>query len=225
MNKKFFLIILLIISIFFCVFIFNKNYYSLNEVKLLISQKNILPKNLHIIGTYYDETNMQIASFDTYIKNNLIYTSQYNNIQKYAETLTDINNYNINIIHDTKNIIYETNYKYTYNGILTIEDAILFKKINKNTFYKYCGKEKIENINCIKFSLFINNYDNVELTYYYIDLINGNIIKLENYIGNTLDSITLKSSANYKYIYNSVSDANILNFDKNNYKDYEYNEI
>ncbi|MBO5398495.1 MAG: hypothetical protein J6A36_06195 [Clostridia bacterium] len=213
-------IILLIIAIF-GLFIYYKSYYSLEKVKEIISQRKELSANVQIIETYFDENNKQIAYFDNYIKDNMCYIAQYDNNHKYAESLIDVNNYCISIVHDTKHIIRTT----SSEKITALGEEEFFIKVNQNANYKYYGREEVNNHDCIKFSLCLQYSDNVELTYYYINLEDNHIIKLENYIGSSINDLSLKNSITYEYIYNSVVDTDILKFDKNNYLDYQYDEL
>ena len=64
----------------------------------------------------------------------------------------------------------------------------------------------------------------IELIYYYIDIDNKHIVKIENYRGKTLKDIVLKNSTTYQYSIDTVTDNDILVFDQNNYSDYTYNE-
>ncbi len=219
--KKKMIFILIIFIIVIGIFIVYKNYYTLEKVKSILSQEE-LPTNIHILETVYDDSNNESGYLNIYKKNNLIYTIQSDrNNQNYAESITDINNYNsILISHPTKTI-FKTQIE--ENITFPAEEAF-YTTLNSNAKYKYYGKSKINNYDCIKISLTVEHFDMIELIYYYIDIDNKHIVKIENYRGKTLKDIVLKNSTTYQYSIDTVTDNDILVFDQNNYSDYTYNE-
>ena len=74
-------------------------------------------------------------------------------------------------------------------------------------------------------SLCQENVNKVELRYFYIDLDNKHVVKIEYYDGSSVNNVSLRNSTTYKYEYNSVKDTDIVEFDKSKYEDYTYNEF
>ncbi len=99
-----------------------------------------MPENITIIETYFNDNNEQIAHIDTYIKDNIIYTIQYDNTHKYAESLTNKNYDTILIVHDTKNIIHESKNESDVNPKISEN---FFRELNLNSVYKYHGKHRL----------------------------------------------------------------------------------
>lgn len=218
--KKKIIFMLVLFAIIVGIFIAYKNYYTLEKIKNILSQEE-LPTNIHILETVYDSNNNKSGYLNIYKKNNLIYTIQSDkNNQNYAESLTDINDYSILISHPTKTIF---KVKSEENITFPAEEDF-YATLNLNVKYKYYGKEKIDNYNCLKISLSVENVDKIELKYYYIDIYNKHIVKIENYTGDTLNDMSLTSSTTYQYFLDTVTDNDILVFDENNYSDYTYEE-
>lgn len=204
------------------VLIFYNNYISLTEIQSKLKKGTNLPDNVKIIATYFDENNVVKGYIDTYIKDDKAYIAQCDkNNNKYAENIIYINDYNISIVHDTKNIFKtKQDRKIEASGIDEFSSFVAL-----NPTYKYHGKEKINNDKCIKISFLVENFDNVEQNYYYISVADNHIVKIENYRGTTKNDMSLMSSTVYEYTYGTVLDSDILDFDQNNYMGYEYNEI
>ena len=87
--------------------------------------------------------------------------------------------------------------------------------------YKYMGKEKVEGKQCIKIA-FINS---LETVYEYINLEDNRIVREEIYSMNTSNELEKNIDMTYTYSYDTVTDGDIKVFDKNNYSDYQFNEI
>lgn len=220
MKKNMFLIcIIAIVIVIFGVFVYYKNDYSLEKTKALLLEGDKLSENISIVQNFFDENNELIAYIDFFKKDDMTYILQNDNTHKYAETVSN-GSESYMISHDTKTIFHENS-----NKEKIVMSESFFNKLNQNTIYKYCGKTKVDNIYCIKVSLCVENTNNTELTYYYIDLENKHIIKEENYVGSSIKELSLKNSITYQYTYNSVKDTDILQFDKANYPDYTYNEL
>jgi hypothetical protein len=206
-NKStiiYFIIIILIVLI-------SKNKYSRNDVIDLVA-KSITPNNVYIENNIY-ENNSYCGFAKFYIKNNIEYIYQENNKQEKIETYIN-SEYNTStfILHSEKTII-QDNYTNDDSEFLPLKNTLL-EKLNNSMKYKYnyLGKEKLDETNCIKFSL-ISNESNDNCNYY-IDENNGYIVKWEN--NNTQISET------YKYNINTVTDEHLKMFNLDNYSDYTF---
>ena len=176
-----------------------------------------------IIKTVFDENNEQQGHIDYYIKNNMAYISQNGKTHKYAETISNGNEYYI-ISHDTKTIVHTNGTENSNENLLGISEDFS-NMLNQNAIYKKKEKETIDGIKCIKVSLCQENVNKVELRYFYIDLDNKHVVKIEYYDGSSVNNVSLRNSTTYKYEYNSVKDTDIVEFDKSKYEDYTYNEF
>lgn len=216
------LIVIVIIAIL-GIAIYNNNSYSLEQVKELLAEGDKLPENVAIIQTVFDENNEQQGHIDLYIKGDMVYVSQNDNTHIYAEAISNGND-SYMISHDTKTIFHTSSTENNKEKLFGISEDF-FNMLNQNATYKYCGKEKIDDVKCIKVSLCQENVNNIDLKYFYIDLEDKHIVKEEGYQGASIKDATLRNSTTYKYTYNTVKDTDIVKFDKSNYEDYTYNEF
>lgn len=226
MKKNIFLVlvVIVIIAISGSVIYYNNSLtYSLEQVKELLTEGNKLPENISIIQTVFDENNEQQGHIDFYIKDDMAYVSQNDKTHTYAETIS-IGNDNYMISHDTKTIFHTNDTENSNNKLSGISENF-FNMLNQNTTYKYCGKETIDNVKCIKVYLCQENVNNIDLKYFYIDLEDKHIVKEEIYNGSSINDAFLKGCTTYKYIYNTVKDTDIVKFDQNNYENYTYNNF
>lgn len=231
-----FLVIILLV-LFLILFVFSeykKNEYTLEDVRTILNEGKELPDNVKIkMEIFTGENDTYAGNANTYIKDNLLYTHQISSDGKVAEVLCDYNALSqITIIHYEKIItaLYNmTDLKKTEANM--VENFDIMVDENKSKF-EYFGKEKINEKECIKVSLtheYLNgtegNYtSNVEKNYYYIDLEDKHIVKIEFWKGPNLNELSKLQVYTYEYSCNTVTDDDILKFDKHNYPDYEYVE-
>lgn len=215
--KKIFIFLLVIFIIIAVIYTYQQKSYSLEEVIDLVNSNNVLPENIHIEKiTYANEE--EIANFNVYVKDNWIYSVQNDSNDNCAESLTNILTHEeILIIHSDKKIFSHKNDTVKTSLIPSINS-------NKNAIYKFYGKEAIDGKKCIKFSLTSEYADKIEMDYYYIELENNHIIKHEFYDGSKIDELENKYTETYTYNFNTVTDDDILEFNKDNYPDYQYSE-
>ena len=211
-------------------FVYRNSIYSLEKVKEILTSANTL-KNVHIkeeifMGDYSDS----IEFSNYYIKDNMMYINQENDsLENTVETIYNFeNSKEISINHSNKTInVLEVTEKPSItlpenDNFFTL--ANLNKQYEHRGTYKYIGKESIDGQRCIKVSLTDNYEDKVSVHYYYINLENNCIIRYELYEGNDESELKKNYEAVYTYTFNTVTDNDILNFDKNNYPDYTYYE-
>ena len=74
-------------------------------------------------------------------------------------------------------------------------------------------KENVNGKKCIKVSF----TDDVSKYYFYIDLETNFIVKHEAYHGDSKENLEMTVAGIYEYYPNTVTDEQILKFDKNNY--------
>lgn len=236
-KKKIIFLIIVLLLIFFCCFGFfeyKKNEYDLEKVRTILNEGKKLPDNVKIkMEIFTGENDTYAGSANTYIKDNLVYTHQTSSEGKVADVLFDYNAQSlITIIHYEKIItaLYNmTDLEKTEANMINNFDIMVDE--NKSKF-EYLGKEKINKKECIKVSLtheYLNgtegNYtSNVEKNYYYINLEDKHIVKVEFWKGANLNELSKLQVETYEYSYNTVTDDDILKFDKTNYPDYEYIE-
>lgn len=212
--KKIFIFLLVIFIIIAVIYTYQQKSYSLEKVIDLVNSNNVLPENIHIEKITY-ENEAEIANFNVYVKDNWIYSIQNDNS---AESLTNIlTNEEILIIHSDKKI-------FSHKNDTVKSSLIPLINHNKNSIYKFCGREEIDEKDCIKISLTTKYEDKIEIEHYYIELENNYIIKHESLEGRNIDEIKNKYTETYTYSFNTVTDDNILEFNKDNYPDYQYSE-
>lgn len=231
----FFVIILLVLFLILFGFSeYRKNEYALEDVRNILNEGKELPDNVKIkMEIFTGENDTYAGTANTYIKDNLLYTHQISSDGKAAEVLCDYNALSqITIIHYEKIItaLYNmTDLEKTEANM--VENFDIMVDENKSKF-EYLGKETIDEKECIKVSLTHEYLDgtegnytsNVEKNYYYIDLKDKHIVKVEFWKGSTLNELSKIQVHTYEYSCNTVTDDDILKFDKNNYPDYEYVE-
>lgn len=169
-----------------------------------------MPNNLYIENTMYENDDyLGVAEF--YIKDNneYIYIYQENKNQEKIETYIDTkNNTSTSILHTEKTIT-QNKIEENIDFELPLKNNLL-DKLNNQVEYNYTfkGKEKINEINCLKISL-TNKEDNYD---YYIDENTGYIVQYE--------SENSKNKETYKYNINSVTDEQMKKVTLDNYEDY-----
>ncbi len=196
----------------------------LNSVKL--------PQNVYI--REYECTNEYTYRIDKYIKDSII------NIYNIRESFsTNIDNINSLIICKNQKLI-DINY---INKIVTISNCeenydmyipnkySFFNSVEQHGLYehlgiyKYCGKENINGKKCIKISFTDNNENSIHIDYYYIDIESNLIIQVQSYSGDNIKELKLIKTINWEYQFDVVTDSDIVQFDINDYQDYEYYEF
>lgn len=234
-KKYIIIIVLLIVLISLCGLYYYKNYmYSLEKVSFMLNSVQF-PSNIHIVyKSYYADKTEPNSIVNYYIKENKDYMVQEDGEQKEngLGKIEHIYDYdvkkNIIIFHGEKSI---ASYKYEemiprdmplkMSFFLYVEQHGLYEHKGK---YEFHGKEIVNGKKCIKVS-FTDEYDeDVSRYYFYIDLETNFIIKFEVYNGNSKDTLEKTITETYEYYPNTVTDDDILKFDKNNYPDYEFYE-
>lgn len=155
---------------------------------------------------YENDTYLGVAKF--YIKDNNEYIYQENKNQEKVEIYIDNeNNTSITILHTEKTIT-QNNITENIDFEAPLKNNLLEVLNNKEEYsYTFKGKEKIDEINCLKISL--TNNENSNYTYY-IDENAGYIVQYENE----------NSKETYKYNINSVTDEQLKMFNLDDYSEY-----
>ena len=208
-NKRNIIILVVIafIVLISCTLYFiMKNKYSRDNITNLVKNASI-PNNIYIENTMYEnDTYLGVAKF--YIKDNNEYIYQENKNQEKVEIYIDNeNNTSITILH-TEKIITQNNITENIDFEAPLKNNLLEVLNNKEEYsYTFKGKEKIDEINCLKISL--TNNENSNYTYY-IDENAGYIVQYENE----------NSKETYKYNINSVTDEQLKMFNLDDYSEY-----
>lgn len=208
-NKRNIIILVVIafIVLISCTLYFiMKNKYSRDNITNLVKNASI-PNNIYIENTMYEnDTYLGVAKF--YIKDNNEYIYQENKNQEKVEIYIDNeNNTSITILHTEKTIT-QNNITENIDFEVPLKNNLLEGLNNKEEYsYTFKGKEKIDEINCLKISL--TNNENSNYTYY-IDENAGYIVQYENE----------NSKETYKYNINSVTDEQLKMFNLDDYSEY-----
>lgn len=208
-NKRNIIILVVIafIVLISCTLYFiMKNKYSRDNITNLVKNASI-PNNIYIENTMYEnDTYLGVAKF--YIKDNNEYIYQENKNQEKVEIYIDNeNNTSITILHTEKTIT-QNNITENIDFEAPLKNNLLEGLNNKEEYsYTFKGKEKIDEINCLKISL--TNNENSNYTYY-IDENAGYIVQYENE----------NSKETYKYNINSVTDEQLKIFNLDDYSEY-----
>lgn len=208
-NKRNIIILIVIafIVLISCTLYFiMKNKYSRDNITNLVKNASI-PNNIYIENTMYEnDTYLGVAKF--YIKDNNEYIYQENKNQEKVEIYIDNeNNTSITILHTEKTIT-QNNITENIDFEVPLKNNLLEGLNNKEEYsYTFKGKEKIDEINCLKISL--TNNENSNYTYY-IDENAGYIVQYENE----------NSKETYKYNINSVTDEQLKMFNLDDYSEY-----
>lgn len=229
--KVIFLIFIVAILIFLWCCYSKLIYYTLDDVSAMLNSVK-LPQNVYI--REYECTNEYTYRTDKYIKDSII------NIYNIRESFsTNIDNINSLIICKNQKLI-DINY---INKIVTISNCeenydmyipnkySFFNSVEQHGLYeylgiyKYCGKENINGKKCIKISFTDNNENSIHIDYYYIDIESNLIIQVQSYSGDNIKELKLIKTINWEYQFDVVTDSDIVQFDINDYQDYEYYEF
>lgn len=205
------IVIVLLALIVLTLCIVMNNTYSRDTITNLVKNSTI-SSNIYIENNMYEnDSYIGVAKF--YIKDNMEYIYQENKNQEKIETyINNESNTSTIVLHSEKTITQNNNTN-DNNFELPLKNNLL-DKLNNITKYDYIfgGKEKVNEINCIKISLI--NSENNENCNYYIDENTGYIIQYENEGS--------KNKETYKYDLNSVTDEQIKVFNLDNYSDYTF---
>lgn len=224
MKKKFyiicsFIILLLILVIFITMHLLkSRSTHSLASVKQLLNNP-VKSSNILVTGNTIENNN--ITTYSIYLKDGKEYAYFKNSSNEtISETFWDITKKEkIIVLNSYQKIIYsqspDTDYMISGN-----KDFNEFLTLSNDIEYKYLGKTYINNLECIKVGLTLYYGNTITKKVYYIVPSEGNIIKCETYEGNNKNSLTKTKEENYNYQYNIVTDADIKNFDINNYSGY-----
>lgn len=219
LTKKIFITIIIIIFLIgiliLSIFLYNKSKYSLENVtNMLNSAKEAL--NIHITTNYSGKEERTCT--DTFLKDNVYYVitkdaSSTEPIQEHFYNSEDSNLISVN--YKDKTITTISNI--SSNNLPFLATTNFFLESSKNSEFKYLGKEKVDNKECLKVCL---TYNSETKTYYYIDLKNNCIIREESFNLNNSGEWEKISEVTYTYSYNSVTDNDIIKFDAINYPNY-----
>ncbi len=218
-TKIILIILILLIGIFV---IYSKSNISLKEMKKIVSNTQKNPENVYIKVESTDATGTEYIN-EIYKKDSKVYCKQYqNDIGDYEEDVWNLeNNKKIIINHISKKIYSESLGDYeNINPVSAVMNSVAEEINFTDLKYEYLGKEKVNEIDCFKFSL---TEDNISKSYFYIDTNKNNVIKIENG-SNYNDKFEIITTYNYHYSYNVVKEEDILKFDISKYPDYEYIE-
>ncbi len=226
-KKRFVLLIIIIVVFILFLTIYLKSKYLLTETDLnkMLKENN----NISNMFTSYKEVKYDnVTTTKIYIYNNLYYavTRDYDSDKIVSEYYYDSKTSKLVTVNHTNNTIIELEeikQQNVINGFLGKND---FYALGTSLEYKYLGKEKVNEIECIKVCFLEENYNKIDNTYFYIDVHNKNIIKMEVYQGNSsskMEKIHERVYGNCVYGENALSDIPI--FDINKYPNFFVQEI
>ena len=224
-NKKIMITISVIVVIFLllllALMIYLKDQYSLEEtIKLLNTRGEQSNKSIEIEQISNDWGKIER---DVLQKDNLYHitvknetdgnvTEHYYN-QETSEMI--FVNQSQKIIVKLPNTIIETD----YSGNAT------FMSMCSDEDYQYMGKEIINEKECIKVSLTENRSDGNTESFFYIDIENGDVLKIETYERDVNGNTEKKGETLYTYDYDTINKDDKIEFDINNYPNYYYETI
>lgn len=227
-KKKLIIIIsaLLILILLFSYKFYEKNMYSLEKIEKILNSVK-LPEKFKAKESVLNSSNEIIDITDYYKNDKGIYIYQKNPLNETIEQIYNFENKNsITINHSEKvitdNPIDESHINFEMlgaNTFFTLADSV------KNNLYKYTynGKSSINGKKCIKVSFVNDNIDKINKYIFYIDISNKYILKSETYIGNNLNTLQKEYTNSYEYsIYEENNNDIIVNFNIENYSDYQY---
>lgn len=224
-SKKIFVLLIIIIVVFILfLIIYLKSKYSLTETDLnkMLKENN----NISNMFTSYKEVKYDnVSTTKIYIYNNFHYAVKKDNDSDkiVSEYYYDSKTSKLVTVNHTNNTIIELEKIKQQNVINGFLGKNEFYNLGSFLEYKYFGKEKVNETECIKVCFLEENYDKVNNTYFYIDVHNKNIIKMEVYQGNSsskMEKIYERVYGNCVYGKNAFSD--IPKFDINNYPNFLY---
>lgn len=195
---------------------------ALAKVTELFNRKNDVPDNVYIKEEYTNNAGTTIE--EIYKKGKITYVKDYTEVAK-DDIIFDYEKMEYICVHEdgfnNKNIDMRT-IDENEEGYTNIVDDYFYgmseELRDSEKEYKYYGKENIDGIDCIRFSLY--DKDSGYLTNYYIDTEKRALYKEETGIYYN-DKYTFSSSTKYTFSENTVKDEDILQFDINNYPDYK----
>lgn len=213
----------IILVIALILYLYTQTKYSLEAVSELVSSAKRL-SNMHV--SYDVNRRGENIVTDIYAKDNFYYIVSKNNTS--SEMLSEcyynpdtsefinIQNSDPKSIHIFSNVSQQDVYDEYFNH------ELFFLENHDSQEFKFLGREEIEGKQCIKVC-FMNN--EIEKTYYYIDLKDDHIVKEETFNYNENNEWEEVFEATYEYSYNTVTDDDVKKFDSNNYPDYITTEI
>lgn len=215
-------IAIIIVVIILASYIYPQIKYSYENVnQLLNSEKE--STNIHLTSKSNNDGENTVT--DVYMKDNFYYIISKNDTSSEIISESFYNPDTTELIfvqnREPKSVItfLGTSQEDMFNNYFSNERH-LSENCNAET-YKYRGKEKVDGKQCIKIA-FINN---LETIYEYINLEDNRIIKEEIYSMNTSNELEKSIDITYTYSYDTVTDEEIKVFDKNNYLDYQFDDI
>lgn len=224
-NKKIIITISVIVVIFLllilALMIYLKDQYSLEEtIKLLNTRGEQNNKSIKIeqisndwgkiVRNVLQKDNLYYITVKSETDGNI--TEHYYN--KETSELIFVNE-SQKIIVELPNTIIETD----YSGNAT------FMSMCNDEDYKYIGREIINEKECIKVSLTKNRSDGNTESYFYIDIENGDVLKVETYERDMNGNAEKNGEALYTYEYDTVKEKDKIEFDINNYPNYYFETI
>lgn len=224
LKKKiyFILIILFILILLFSLYWYQNYKYSLENIKNILNSQDYTYSNAYLTVSTLDLNTNTTITADTYIKDNLSYSISYNNQnEKISEAFLDkANSKRITVLHTEKTVISDThNNSYIFNPTSSFFDTL---NQQNHIEYKYLGKEIFNNQKCLKISLTTLLSDYAHQYCYYISEKDNSILKIENYSGTSIDTLNKYSETTYTYVFDIVTDNDILKLDHSKYPDYNY---
>lgn len=214
------ILFVLIILTVLTVYIIKNNKYSKNSIMNLIKNSTI-PSNIYIENNIYEnDLNSSLGFAKFYIKDNKEYIYQENKNHEKIEVFVNSEDHTLIVVLHSEKIITQTNNidsDSDFNSVLQPLKNTLLNELNDSLHYqyKYCGKELVNGINCIKISL--TNIENNENYNYYIEESTGYIVQYE-----FIDSNNSKQIETYSYNINSVTDEQLKIFNLDNYSNYTF---
>lgn len=214
-NKKYVVLIsaIIIVLIYLVITQITKNKYSIDDLKKILEDGIAMNENNYIKTEKLIDGKSQLIN-ETYKDGDIIYYHQEDENKSNFETIKDFSqNTEVLIVHESKKIFKTTIVEdMTENVFLPNEQAI--NALNEFKYkIKYCGKTKINNVECLKFYMEGKISDEKLKGYCYINSKNKLIMKIKN--GKEEDIITYEKK--------ELNKETLKQFDINNY-DYEIKE-
>lgn len=213
------IVIVLIIGILLGIKAYEHQKYSLEKMIEYFDTISEIPNNIYIKNELnnIEDGKTKTSEIDLYVKDNVIYIKQYGEEVQKLDSMFDFENLKECFVdYDRKEIRYCPLITETKEELLP--DTFRMAEVINDEYwkYKYEGKENINQIKYLKFSL---THENSKIIFY-LDMENNQILKNEGYDIKDNGKLELRSVNIYEYLYNVVTDEDVT-LDMNEYSDYK----
>lgn len=220
-------VLLIITSIILTIYLYPRYKFSYKHVKEMLLNAETNYSNVHNKIEMYDGNDELIGYYDIFTKDHLTYTYQLDISTNESSEIFENRNENshITVINPRKRIIATTIPIYQSKN----SDAFIEKANQNDTnpdlgVFEYLGIETFNNLDCLKVSLTDNYIDYQDVDIYYIDLNTNLIIKNEYYTSKDNDTLVKMHTEVNTFEFNTVTDADVKQFNLDNYPEYSYRD-